>query len=94
LEYKVRDYFVTQFYKNKIWEEFDGVVTTVLAAWFFVWLPDTTEGFVELENYVFDENLQELQNMYSWKKYRLWDSVKVRLVEADEVRLRLTFEIA
>jgi len=92
LEYKVRDYFVVQFYKNRIGEEFDGVITTVLAAWFFVWLPDTTEGFVELDNYVFEESLQELKSTYSWKKYRLWDSVKVVLTEADEVRLRLSFE--
>jgi exoribonuclease R len=47
---------------------------------------------VELDNYIFEESLQELKNMYSGKKYRLWDSVKVVLTEADEVRLRLGFE--
>jgi ribonuclease R len=93
LEYRVRDYFVVQFYKDKVWEEFDGVITTVLNAWFFVGLPDTTEGFVELDNVDFDESLQELRCLSTWKRYRLWDGVRVRLVEADEVRLRLNFEL-
>lgn len=91
LEYKVRDYFLVKYYKNKIWEEFDAVISGLISKWFFVTLPDSAEWFVELQKSNFDEKAQS--HFSSWKKYTLWDSIKVKLIEADEELLRLNFEI-
>lgn len=93
LEYKVRDYYTVQFYKDRIWEVFDATITWVLWKWFFVSLKDTSEWFIELSNSQFFEDLQEHIDLWTWKKYRLWDSLKVKLSETDEVLLRLNFQI-
>ena len=93
LEYKVRDYFTVQFYKDKIWEEFDASINWVISKWFFVSLKDTSEWFVEMQNSNFVEELQEHNDLSTWKRYRLWSSLKVKLIEADESLLRLNFEV-
>ena len=93
LEYKVRDYYIVKYYKNKIWECFEWIITWVIPKWFFVWLKDTAEWFVELTRSDFSDELQEHTDMKTWNKYRLWDKVKVKLIEADEQLLRLNFEI-
>jgi len=93
LEYKVKDYYIVQYYKNRVWEEFEWVISGILPKWFFVALKDTAEWFVELSRTEFREDLQEHLELFTWKKYRMWDSVKVRLIEADESLFRLNFEI-
>lgn len=91
LEYRVRDYFIVKYYKNKVGQDFDAIISWVIPKWFFVQLQDTAEWFVELKNSIFDEQTQS--HKFSWKKYSLWASVKVKLIEADEKLLRLNFEI-
>lgn len=92
IEYRVRDYFVVKYYKDKIWEEFDWIITWLLFKWFFVALTDSAEWFVEIESSNFDEKMQTHKDK-NGNKYTLWDSVKVRLIEADENLLRLNFEV-
>ncbi len=93
LEYKVRDYFIVKYYKNKIWEEFDWIINWVIPKWFFVLLKDTAEWFVELPRTEYLDDLKQHLDLFTWKKYRLWDSVKVKLIEADESLLRLNFKV-
>jgi ribonuclease R len=93
LEYKVRDYFTVQFYNDKIWEEFDASINWVISKWFFVSLKDTSEWFVEMNNSEFRDEFQEHKDLSTWKIYKLWDSLKVKLIEADESLLRLNFDI-
>lgn len=92
LEYKVRDYFIVKYYKNKIWEEFEGTISWMIPKWFFVELNDTAEWFVEMNEYSYDDKLM-LFSWKNWEKYTFWDKLKVRLIEADEKLLRLNFEI-
>lgn len=91
LEYKVRDYFIVKYYKNKIWQEFDAVISGLISKWIFVALQDTAEWFVEIKNWNFDEKNQTMK--VKSKKYTLWQDLRVRLVNADEKLLRLDFEI-
>ena len=91
LEYKVRDYFIVKYYKNKIWQEFDAVISGLISKWIFVALQDTAEWFVEIKNWNFDEKNQTMK--VKSKKYTLWQDLRVRLVHADEKLLRLDFEI-
>ena len=91
LEYKVRDYFIVKYYKNKIWQEFDAVISGLISKWIFVALQDTAEWFVEIKNWNFDEKNQTMK--VKSKKYTLWQDLRVRLVNAGEKLLRLDFEI-
>jgi len=93
LEYKVRDYYTVQFYKDKVWEEFDASISGVISKWFFVMLKDTSEWFIEMNNSEFRDELQEHKDLSTWKVHKLWDELKVKLIEADESLLRLNFEI-
>ena len=70
LEYKVRDYFIVKYYKNKIWQEFDAVISGLISKWIFVALQDTAEWFVEIKNWNFDEKNQTMK--VKSKKYTLW----------------------
>lgn len=92
LEYKVRDYFLVKYYSDKIGQEFDAIISGTIYKGFFVELPDTAEGFVEIEWTFYDEKLQTHRDKL-WNKYMLWDAVKVRLIEADDKLLRLNFEV-
>ncbi|RAL55511.1 ribonuclease R [Candidatus Gracilibacteria bacterium GN02-872] len=91
LEYKVRDYFIVKYYKNKIGQEFDAVISGLISKGIFVALQDTAEGFVEIKNGNFDEKNQTMK--VKSKKYTLGQDLRVRLVNADEKLLRLDFEI-
>ncbi|MDD2907115.1 MAG: ribonuclease R [Candidatus Gracilibacteria bacterium] len=92
LEYKVRDYFVVKYYKDKVGQEFDAIISGTIYKGFFVELPDTAEGFVEIDGTHYDEKLQTHRDKLG-NKFTLGDSVRVKLVEADEKMLRLNFEV-
>jgi ribonuclease R len=69
LEYKVRDFYICDYYSKKIGESFEGVITTMLPYGFFVQMPDTSEGFVELipkhgkpTGYEYDEQFMRFSN--------------------------------
>ncbi|PIE85242.1 ribonuclease R [Candidatus Gracilibacteria bacterium] len=93
LEYKVRDYFIVRYYKNRIGEEFEGNISGMIPKGLFVQLKDTTEGFVDGSTGVFNEQLLEYRNLISGKNLRLGDKVKVKLVEADTFTNTLRFEL-
>ena len=101
LEWKVRDYFMVQYYKDKIWEEFTWTVSGMLNFWIFVALENTAEWFVELiskedkENspWVPDIDIMQFVNKKTKQRISIWDKLKVKLKSVDEKRLRLEFEI-
>lgn len=95
LEYKVRDYFIVKYYKNKVWEEFIWNISWLLEKWIFVQLEDTAEWFIELKGkqwFVYNEELMNFIDRDNKKTYTLWDKVNVKLIEADLSSLRLNFE--
>ena len=99
LEYKVRDYYICWYYKEKIWEEFEWVITTVLPYWVFIQLPDTSEWFLELipkfwkwEGWEYNEQLMRFENKSLKKEYNLWDNLKVVLDEVDMELLKINFK--
>lgn len=95
LEYKVRDYYICQFYSSKIGETFSGKVSGMIPAGTFIELADTAEWFVELDKFIysFDEETYSFYNKITEKQFSLWDDVKVILNAIDTQRLRLNFEI-
>ena len=100
LEWKVRDFFMVQYYKDKIWQEFEWIISGLIPAWIFVALENTAEWFVQLVNK--DEDLSEwepdleilqFKNNKTWQILRIWQTVKVKLVSVDENLLRLNFQL-
>jgi len=96
LEYKVKDYYICKYYRDKIWEEYDAIISWLIPKWFFVMLENTAEWFVELKdkkNFIYNVELMQFEDKESKKIYKLWDKVRVKLVEVDMKLLRLNFEI-
>ena len=93
LEYKIDDYYIVQYYKDKIWEEFEGVISGMLPKWFFVALPNTAEWFVELKKSVFHEEIGQQKDLKTGQSYTLWDDVRVKLIWVDELALKLNFAV-
>ncbi len=93
LEYKVRDYYIVKYYKDKVWQEFQAIITSIIKNGFFVSLPDSSEWFVEMPNSESFEDTMQLRDLQTWNKYSIWDNVTVKLIEADQIRIRLNFAI-
>jgi ribonuclease R len=88
------------FMKDKIARDFDAYVTGVASFGVFVTLKDYfVEGLVPIsalgnDFFVYEEKQHRLRGRSTGKIYRLGDSIRVRLVEIDEVRRRLNFRLA
>ena len=88
------------FMKDKIEREFDAYVTGVASFGVFVTLKDFfVEGLVPMtalgnDFFVYEEKQHRLRGRSTGATYRLGDSIRVRLVEIDEVRRRLNFRLA
>lgn len=86
-----------EFMKDKIGQEFDGIISGVTSWGIYVELPNTIEGFVSVKNldddyYIFeDENLRFIGE-HTHKVYALGDKVKVRLVRANMFERNIDFE--
>ena len=100
LEYKVRDYYICNYYKDKIWSEFSWIITTVLPYGVFVQLEDTSEWFIEFipkigagKWFFYNEEFMRFDNPGMWKQFNLWDEVSVILDEVDTELLRINFKL-
>ena len=100
LEWKVRDYFMTQYYKDKVWQVFTWTVSWMINWWFFVQFENTAEWFVQLipkeeknSDWIADLDILEFKNMKTKQKISVWQKIEVKLIDVDEKRLRLEFEL-
>ncbi|MFN4277860.1 MAG: ribonuclease R [Ferrovibrio sp.] len=93
------DRFVTAFMSEHVGAEFDGRISGVTRFGLFVTLEETgADGFVPISSlsddfYAHDEAHRALVGKRTKKRYRLGDSVSVRLEEATPVTGGLRFEI-
>lgn len=65
IEHKVDDYLKARFMIDKIWEEFDWVISWVIERGIFVQLENTVEWFVDLWTEFHNKNNQ---NKWNWNK--------------------------
>lgn len=105
LEWKVRDYFMTQFFKDKIWEKFVWMISGVLQTWIFIELDNTVEWFVELcpkteslganknQERVLDKQILEFVNCKTKQKLRVWDKIEIKVKAVDQRLLRINFSL-
>jgi ribonuclease R len=100
LEWKVRDYFMIQYYKDKIWQQFEWTVSGMIGWWIFVVLKNTAEWFVELiskdnKNSDWEPDIEIMQffNKKTKERISIWDKVSVKLKSIDDKKLRIEFEL-
>ena len=96
-EREVVDMKMAEYMESHIGEEFEGIITTVTNFGFFVELPNLIEGLVHIStlkgyyNYVPD--LLSLVSTNKSKKYRIGDTVKVKVVSANKEMPTIDFEV-
>lgn len=97
-EREVDDLKKAEYMKERIGEEYEGIISSVTSFGFFVELPNTIEGLVHISNldddyYVYDEAHLLLLGERTKKIYRLGDSAKVRCVKVDIANREIYFDI-
>lgn len=85
-----------EFMQDKLFETFEGIISSVVSWGIYVTLPNTIEGMIRTENlkndrYVFDEKRLEFVGQKHRKVYRLGDKIKVQLIRADIEERKIDF---
>ena len=97
-EREVEDMKKAQYMSKYIGEEFDGIVSSLTNFGMFVQLDNTVEGLVHFSNmfddyYHFDEENYHIIGERTNRIYRLGDSVKIKVIDANVARRNIDFEI-
>ncbi len=84
--------------EDRIGEEYEGVISSVTNFGIFVELESTVEGLVRFENmgkdyYTYDEQKRMLIGEVTKKTYKIGDTVKIRVIEANKLLRRISFEL-
>lgn len=87
-----------EFMSTHIGEIFEGVISGVTEWGFYVELPNTVEGLVHVTSlkddfYHYQESTYEMVGDVTNKRYKLGQSVKVRLVETDRIMRTIDFHV-
>ena len=87
-----------EYMSNHINEEFDGIVSGVQNYGLYVELPNTIEGLVHVENmkddyYVFDELNCILVGEHTHKSFKIGDSVRIKVIDANKITRKIDFEL-
>lgn len=100
LEYAVKDLMICKFYENKIWEEFEWVISWIIASWFFIELENTAEGFVDIEAAASVIGIKRYEFCQDDMKFefnkelflQVWDKVKIKIGSVEIEKRRLNFD--
>lgn len=87
-EREVDDLKKAEYMKDRVGEEFNGIISSVTTFGLFVELPNTIEGLIHVTDlkddyYIYDENTMSMLGERSKKVYRLGDEVKVICTRVD-----------
>ena len=94
-ERRIENLYKVIYMSDKIGQEFDAIINSITSFGFFAELDNTCEGLVPISElygmFSFDEKNLTLRSRN--KIYRIGDSVRVRLEEADIIRGKLRFSV-
>ncbi|WP_244834895.1 ribonuclease R [Clostridium sp. BJN0001] len=98
-EREVDDLKKTEFMKDRIGQEFDGIISSITSFGIFVELPNTVEGLIHVTDldddyYIFDEAHLCLTGERYKKVYRLGQKIKIVCVNVDIPNREIFFNIA
>ncbi len=81
----------------RLGEEFDGVISGIISAGFFVRLPSTVEGMVpfrSMEDYFdFDEETLTARGSRSGRMLQIGEAVRVRVARVDTIGRKIDFDL-
>jgi len=92
LEYKIRDYFISKYYYNKIWEKFESKIVSVLETWLYIQFENMVEAFISIiwkNSFYFDEDIFAIKDKKTNYIYTIWDKLLVKLIEVDNINFKL-----
>ena len=97
-ERDVEDMKMAEYMHQFIGEEYDGKVSGVIPSGMFVRLNNGVEGRVHIgsmegDYYIVDEGTQSIVGKRSGKRYRLGDTVRIKVVDASKVEGTIDFEL-
>jgi len=86
-----------EFMQSKIGEEYDGIISNITSFGVFVELENTVEGLIRFENlgdeyFVYDEEHKTLIGEVSKDTFRIGESMRIRVIEANKELRRVSFE--
>ncbi|MCG4586784.1 S1 RNA-binding domain-containing protein, partial [Anaerosalibacter bizertensis] len=95
-ERDVEDLKKAQYMKERIGNEYDGMISSLTHFGIFVQLENTIEGLVHFSNmlddyYYYDEEKYYIMGELTKKKYRIGDEVKIKVIGADVLRGKIDF---
>lgn len=98
-ERETEDLKKTEYMKDRIGEEYEGIISSVTAFGMYVQLENTIEGLVHVSNmeddyYRFDDNNYVLIGERKRKIYRIGDMVKIKVLSADIANRNIDFVLA
>jgi len=84
--------------ERHVGDDFDGVISGVIEAGFFVQLDNMIEGMVHVSNltddyYVFDPVMRGLRGRRTRKAYALGDKVQVKVIKAAKAKRQIDFMV-
>lgn len=90
-------YKIVEYMKDKIGQEFDGIISGVTSWGIYVQLPNTVEGMVAIKDmyddqYEYDEENLRYLGLHTHKTYTVGDSVRVVLTRASTVTRTIDFQ--
>ncbi len=90
-------YKIVQYMKDKVGEEFDGIISGVTSWGIYVELPNTVEGMVSAKDmyddfYIYDEENLRYFGEHTHKTYNIGDKVRVMLTRASLETRTIDFE--
>lgn len=93
------DLKMTEYMKDKVGSEYDGIISGVTNYGFYVELENTIEGLVRASSleddfYVFDEKHYCMIGEHTKKIFRLGDNVRIKVASADVVSRKIDFVLA
>ena len=97
-EREVEDMKMAEYMMDHVGEEYTGMISGVTSFGLFVELPNMIEGLVHISEvpgdyYNYDERTMSLVGQKSKKRYRIGDTVKIRVKSASKEEAFIDFEI-
>lgn len=86
-----------EFMQSKIGEEYEGIISNITSFGVFVELENTVEGLIRFENlgdeyFVYDEEHKTLVGEVSKDTFKIGESMRIRVIEANKELRRVSFE--
>lgn len=86
-----------EYMQSKIGKEYDGIISNITSFGVFVELENTVEGLIRFENlgdeyFTYDEEHKSLIGEVSKEIFKIGDSMKIRVIEANKDLRRISFE--